>query len=201
MSIELDMSITYKRRCPAMQPNGRMCMQPAGSRTNHKGWGFCRFHQGGFRPVERTWAMAFELADETGMNPLEALLHSVRVAGAHAAWADVQLQAAIKRQEEDGHQPGDEPTSAVDRWMVESRKERTLFTRSAKAAVDAGVSAALVARLDMESTAVAEAVMAAVDAIPDLDPAHRNLALGKAQDRLMEIAGETSGLAGIVPEA
>jgi hypothetical protein len=186
--MELDMTVMYARRCPAVQTNGRACMQPAGSRTKHKGWGFCRFHQGGVRPVEETWAMAAELAEQLDMNPLEALLHSVRVAGAHAAWADVQLQAAIKRQEDDGGNPGDAPNDAVKRWMIESRNERRLFVQASKLSVDAGVAAALVQRVELESTAVAEAVMAAVDTL-DLEPSERNRALGKAQERLLEIAG------------
>lgn len=186
--IELDMSITYARRCPGVQKNGRGCMQPAGSRTKHKGWGFCRFHQGGVRQAEETWKMAAELAEEMDINPLEALLYSVRVAGAHAAWADTQLRAARAKQVEDGGKPGEAPTDEVKRWMLESRRERTLFARISGEACRAGVAAALVARIDLESTAVAEAIMAAVDTL-GLEPTQRNEALGVAQRRLIEISG------------
>jgi hypothetical protein len=184
----------YTRRCPTIQKtNGRACMQPAGSGTKHKGWGRCFWHGGAQSPIERTWAMAMELADELDMNPLEALLYSVKVAGAHAAWADLQLKEAIKRQEANGGELGDEPSPPVERWLVESRKERQIYAKTAKAAVDAGVAAALVQRVEMESTAVAEAVMAVVDAL-DLDPAQRNVALGAAQERLLAIAGSANEL-------
>lgn len=132
-----------------------------------------------------------ELAEELDINPLEALLQQVRVAGAHASWADMQLRAAIKTAESDGYAPGDEPTDAVAKWMVESRKERTLFAKISKAAVDAGVAAALVARVDLESTAAAEAVLAAVDVLA-LGPEERMRALSAAQDRLLAIAGSAA---------
>lgn len=137
--------------------------------------------------------MAAELAHEMDINPLEALLYSVRIAGAHAAWADTQLHAARKRQAEAGGQPGDDPSDEVKRWSLESRRERTLFARISGEACRAGVAAALVARIDLESTAVAEAVMAAVDVL-DLEPSERNRVLGVAQERLIQISGPVPDL-------
>lgn len=191
--IELDMSITYTPRCPTINNNGRACAYPAGAGTRHKGWGYCRWHGGQLTKVEETWKMAAELAEQMDINPLEALLYSVRVAGGHAAWADTQLRAARKRQVEAGGQPGDAPSDEVKRWSLESRRERTLFARISGEACRAGVAAALVARIDLESTAVAEAVMAAVDVL-DLDPSARNIALGEAQKRLIEISGPVPDL-------
>jgi len=126
-----------------------------------------------------------ELAEQLDMNPLEALLHSVRVAAAHAAWSDTHLREAVRAQ---GGEPGDEPGSAVKAWLIESRKERTLFAKISKAAVDAGVAAALVARVDLESMAAAEAILAAVDSL-ELAPDQRQRALEAGQARLLAIAG------------
>lgn len=182
---------TYPARCPKQNLNGRMCAYPAGAGTRHKGYGVCRWHGGQWAHVEKIWEDAMELAEELDINPLEALLQQVRVAGAHASWADMQLRAAIKTAQDDGYVPGDEPTDAVAKWMVESRKERTLFAKISKAAVDAGVAAALVARVDLESTAAAEAVLAAVDALA-LGPEDRMRALSAAQDRLLAIAGSAA---------
>lgn len=182
---------TYPARCPRKNLNGRMCAYPAGAGTGHKGYGVCRWHGGQWTYVERTWRSAMELAEELNINPLEALLQQVRVAGAHASWADMQLRAAIKTAEGDGAQPGEVPTESVGRWLVESRKERTLFSKISKAAVDAGVAAALVARVELESTAAAEAVLAAVDVLA-LSPEDRMRALSAAQDRLLAIAGSAA---------
>jgi hypothetical protein len=94
---------------------------------------------------------------------------------------------------EDGGKPGEAPTDEVKRWMLESRRERTLFARISGEACRAGVAAALVARIDLESTAVAEAIMAAVD-ILNLEPTQRNEVLGVAQRRLIEISGPVPDL-------
>lgn len=173
------------RRCPTRNHNGRMCAYPAGAGTGHKGWGVCRWHRGQWAAVEKTWRNAVDLAEEMDVTPLEALLYSVRTAAAHAAWTDLQLRAAIKAQDAD---PGEEPDSAVNKWLTESRRERTLFAKISKAAVDAGVAAALVQRIELEGNAVADAVTAALD-ILGLTPEDRFRALGAAQDRLLAIAG------------
>jgi len=175
-------------RCPKRNLNGRMCAYPAGAGTGHKGYGVCCWHRGQWAAVEETWRKAMELAEELDVTPLEALLLSVRTAAAHAAWTDLQLRAAIKAQ--DG-EPGDEPDAAVNKWLGESRRERTLFAKISKAAVDAGVAAALVQRIELEGNAVADAVTAALD-ILGLTPEDRFRALGAAQDRLLAIAGTGS---------
>lgn len=175
-------------RCPAWLPNGRKCAYLAGDGTGHPGSGFCRSHRGQWSNVEATWKGAMELAEEMDVTPLEALLYSVRTAAAHAAWTDLQLRAAIKAQDAD---PGEEPDSAVNKWLTESRRERTLFAKISKAAVDAGVAAALVQRIELEGNAVADAVTAALD-ILGLTPEDRFRALGAAQDRLLAIAGTGS---------
>jgi hypothetical protein len=69
-------------------------------------------------------------------------------------------------------------------WLKESRQERMVAGRMAKAAVDAGVMEALGRRLDMEGGLVADALTAALDAL-ELEPAQRMKALGAAQERLL----------------
>jgi hypothetical protein len=194
------MTLVIVPRCPRRNLNGRMCAYPAGAGTRHRGWGVCRWHRGQWTSVEKTWEAAMELAEELDINPLEALLQQVRSAGAHAAWADTQLREAIRRAGQEGTEPGDEPTAAVARWLMESRKERALFSKISKAAVDAGVATALLARIDMESTAVAEAVIAGVDAL-DLPGDARNRALAAAHERLLAISGPAQDEILQIPEA
>jgi len=126
-----------------------------------------------------------ELAAELDVSPYEALLLSVRQAGGRAAWADLQLRDAVARHAGEGGITSI-PPKGVMFWLEESRKERALLVRAAQTAVQAGVAAALVQRLELEGAAVADAVTAALDAL-DLTAEQRVAALGAAQQRLLAL--------------
>lgn len=124
-----------------------------------------------------------ELAQELDVNPYEALLLSVRQAGGRAAWTDLQLRDAEARHRESGGITS-VPSKDMRFWMTESRRERSLFIKAAQTAVQAGVAAALVQRMELEGAAVADAVTAALDAL-ELTSEQRVAALGAAQERLL----------------
>lgn len=137
--------------------------------------------------------MAQEIASERDITPHEALIGLVRTAAARAAWVDTVIGEAMRQHVEAGGDPL-APPSKVKPWLKESRNERTLAARTAKAAVDAGVMVALERRLDMEGQLVADALSAALDVL-GLDPEQRLAALGAAQQRLLT-SGDSSGTDG-----
>ncbi len=126
-----------------------------------------------------------EAAEELDVTPHEALLGFVRQAAGRAAYVDLIIQEKLKNHVAEG---GDvlDPPEEIDKWLRQSRMERGLAAKTAKAAVDAGVMAALERRLDLEGSLVADAITAALDAVP-LSPEQRLAAMGAAQQRLLAI--------------
>jgi hypothetical protein len=122
--------------------------------------------------------VAHDVARELNVSPWEALLLSVRLAAGRVAWVDEQLRAATSRND------GDEAAQEVRRWLSESRKERTLLGRTAKAAIDAGVAERLVRQTEFEGKIVAEVIGRVLDKL-DLDVEQRSLAFSEAQRQLL----------------
>lgn len=123
--------------------------------------------------------MAQEAAEEFNVTPQEALLGLVRSALARSSWLDGVVRERLRQHVEAGGNPLDPPDEIV-RWVRQSREERTAATRTAKAAVDAGVMTALERRLDLEGELVADALGEVLDAL-GLDSDRRLQALSVAQ--------------------
>ena len=176
-------------RCPRTVRSGKPCGYYAGEGTGHPGWGSCAFHGGTWPQVEDAWRQAMETSQELDVTPYEALLLSVRQAGGRAAWTDLQLKDAVDRHVGEGGVTS-VPSKDMRFWLTESRRERAAFVKAAQTAVQAGVAAALVQRLELEGAAVADAVTAALDAL-ELTQEQRMAALGAAQARLLMIEPST----------
>jgi hypothetical protein len=133
-----------------------------------------------------------DVAAELDVTPWEALIKSVRLAAGRSAWVDKQLEQAV-RDGTTGANDGEEP--AVDPrirfWLTESRKERTLVARFAKAAVDAGVAERQVRNAELEGNLIAQVIGQVIDRLqlsPELrvrafDEAHAALAAIEAPER------------------
>lgn len=124
-----------------------------------------------------------EIARQENISPTDALLSLVRSAMGRASFVDEVLVTKMNQHIEDGGDLKDLPTS-ITKWMKESRQERMLAARTAKAAIDAGVMVAMAQRLELEGGLVADAVAAALDSL-ELTPENRMKALGAAQERLL----------------
>jgi hypothetical protein len=124
-----------------------------------------------------------ELAKINNISPTEAMMSLVRTAMGRAAYMDMILERALKEHIDSGGDPLN-PPDELKPWLKESRQERMLAARTAKAAVDAGVMEALGRRLEMEGGLVADAVTAAMDVL-GLPLEDRMRALGAAQERLL----------------
>lgn len=136
-----------------------------------------------------------DVARELQVSPWDALLLSTRLAAGRVAWVDQQLVEATRAA--DGDVAGDR---AVRRWLDESRRERALLARTAKAAVDAGVAERLVRQVELEGRLVAEVLGRTLDAL-ELTAEQRQVAFATAHRELLQLEaadGATDGLGGTV---
>lgn len=172
---------TLARRCgrPDEGSEYGACEWIAGGGTRHKGWGPCRRHGGGSKDAERAWAGAMKLAVELDINPMEALLWSVRIAAGRVAQVEQALDFAEWRHDIAGHAKG----------LGESREERKELRAAAKAAIDAGIAETIVRNRELEGQVLGSALTAALEAA-GCTPEQRAKALGAAQRHLMGIAGD-----------
>jgi hypothetical protein len=123
--------------------------------------------------------MAMEVARELEVSPWDALLLAVRRAAGRVQWVDQQLSDATHAADGDV-----EGSRAVGRWLSESRKERTLLARTAKAAIDAGVAERFVRQVELEGKLVAEVLGRVIDQL-ELAPDARVRAYALAQEELL----------------
>lgn len=153
------------------------CPMRAGYATKHDGYGPCRAHASA--DVHEGWVSALDVARELNISPWEALLKNVRLAAGRVAWVDDQLSEAVRSNDGDMNKPN------VARWLKESRLERTLMAKMAKAAIDGGVAERLVRQTELEGQLVAAAVIAALDRLDFLTTDQRTAALDAAHQKLL----------------
>lgn len=122
--------------------------------------------------------MALDVARELNVSPWDALLLAVRKSAGRVAWVDQQLSDATRAAD------GDMNDRAVSRWLDESRRERSLMARTAKAAVDAGVAERYVRHVELEGRLVAEVLGRVIERL-ELSPDARLTAFAVAQEELL----------------
>lgn len=116
------------------------------------------------------------LAVELDINPMEALLWSVRIAAGRVAQVEQALEFAEWRGDVAGHAKA----------LGESREERKELRTAAKAAIDAGIAATLVRNRELEGQLLGSALAAALEAA-GCTPEQRQAALEAAQGQLLGI--------------
>lgn len=121
-----------------------------------------------------------DVARELDISPWDALLKSVRVAAGRAAWVDVQLKEAVQRSD------GNPSSPEVKGWLKESRDERMMMARVAKAALDAGVAERVVRQVELEGEIVAEVIGRVLDKL-GLPAEQRVLAFDEAHRQLLAL--------------
>lgn len=165
-------------KCGWTTKRGTRCRLGAGFETKHQGFGPCRVHGGA--KAHRAWEKALDIARELDVTPWEALVKSVKIAAARAAWVDHQLADAVRRND------GESSAAEVKGWLKESRLERTLLSRMAKAAIDAGVAERMVRQTELEGEIVAEVIGRVLDKL-DLPQEKRVLAFDEAHRQLLAL--------------
>lgn len=131
--------------------------------------------------------MAHEIAAELDVSPWEALLSSVRRAAGRVAYVDAKL-AAVEAELRPGGSNDGGGTGELRAWLAESRKERLILARVAKAAIDAGVAERLVRQVEMESAIIVRVLARTLDAL-ELDPDSRVRAHEVVHQQLLAITG------------
>ena len=121
-----------------------------------------------------------DIARELDVTPWEALIKSVKIAAARAAWVDQQLADSVRRND------GESSASEVKGWLKESRMERTLLARMAKAAIDAGVAERIVRQTETEGEIVAEVIGRVLDKL-GLPAEQRVMAFDEAHRQLLAL--------------
>jgi hypothetical protein len=124
-----------------------------------------------------------DVARELHVSPWDALLLATRLAAGRVAWVDQQLVEATRAAD------GDAAGSTVRRWLDESRRERALLARTAKAAVDAGVAERLVRQVELEGRLVAEVLGRTLDAL-ELTAEQRQVAFATAHRELLALEAD-----------
>jgi hypothetical protein len=130
--------------------------------------------------VEELFRVAYEVAREEQISPWDALLRATRLAANRVAWVDLQLADAVRRND------GSAAAPEVRAWLKESRNERNLMARTAKAAVDAGVAERLVRQVELEGKLVAEVLGRTLDRL-ELDAERRQEAFAFAHAELLQL--------------
>lgn len=124
-----------------------------------------------------------DLVRELDVSPWEALLLGVRLTAGSVMRTERKLVEV--EQQSDG---AEVTPPELKYWRQETRRERVLMVRTAKAAIDAGVAERLVRQVEMEGQLVAAALTAALDVLP-LSAEQRMTALTAAQGHLFAISG------------
>jgi len=133
--------------------------------------------------------MALEIAREEQVSPWDALLRATRLAANRVAWVDRQLAEVVARHD------GEPFAAEVRAALKESRQERTLLARTAKAAVDAGVAERLVRQVELEGRLVAEVLGRTLDQL-ELTAEQRQTAFVVAHRELLELEAGPDGAVG-----
>lgn len=165
---------------------GQPCRRLAGERTAHAGFGPCYMH--GKAAIHRAWELALEISAERHVSPWDALLLGVRLAAGRVAWVDEELRRATAASD------GEPESMRVRGWLKESRLERALLARTAKAAIDAGVAERLVRQVELEGQLVAEVLGRTLDAL-ELTAEQRQTAFATAHRELLALETSQTGLA------
>src|SRR4051812_44913266 len=81
-------------RCGARLKDGRICQQPSGAGTTHKGIGSCRYH-GGLSPTHNAHAAKIEAVQFMGapkeISPLDAIIWCIKITAGEVEWLSLQI--------------------------------------------------------------------------------------------------------------
>lgn len=175
-------------RCGVRARKGRLeghrCPNRAGQGTAHYGAGACVAH-GGAKAKGRAlgaWIMAHAFAQQLNVNPWDALLMAVRIAAGKVAYIeyvlgtahdDLELEGRAVRSGDDGllvHPDTGEPLGVgqyrdLSWWVEKGELWHDRLARCAKMAVDAGIAAWQVEKVEQEAQAIARVLNAVIDGL------------------------------------
>lgn len=167
---------------------GQNCKNQAGLHTPHLGYGPCWAH-GGVKlkgRAEGAWVAAHAFAQQLNVNPWDALLMAVRIAAGKVAYcehvigtakSDLELEGRVERLSGGDGEPGllihpdtGEPLGVGDFrdlsfWRQQSELWHDRLAKTSKMAIDAGIAAYEVQRVEAEAQRMARVLNAVLDGL------------------------------------
>lgn len=170
---------------------GQDCKNPAGHNTVHAGYGPCFVHGGAkFKGrAEGAWVAAHAFGQQLNINPFDALLMAVRIAAGKVAYiehvigtasSDLELEGRVRRLEGENGDPGllmhpdtGQPLGVgqfrdLSFWVEQSEKWHDRLAKTAKMAVDAGIAAYEIQKVEAEAQRMARVLNAVIDGLEDV---------------------------------
>lgn len=144
----------------------KACPAPAGNRTEHPGYGRCGRHKGN-SPAEVMKAvvlMGHALGRELQVTPMEAMLRSVRVAAAQAAWYDLKVSEAP---DDDAVAPG----GSHYHWVVAGKEAHRASVSFSAVALRSGLAKILVEQVTQQAMALAPVLEMLLGTLEEYAPA------------------------------
>lgn len=165
---------------------GVACRRVAGQGTGHLGYGKCVAHGGAKRlgRAEGAWMAAHAFAQELDVNPWDALLMAVRIAAgkvAYCQWVlgrathDLEIEGRLVKNEDGGllvHPDTGEPLGAgalrdLTFWNTKLEFWHGRMAQTAKWAIDAGVAAWQVEKMQGEAQAIVSVLNNVIAGVQD----------------------------------
>lgn len=173
-------------KCNSLKRNGKeRCDLPAGSGTDHPGWGACRYH-GGNSPALRKSAVRAQVRDmaqELDMDPHDALLFTVRLAAGTVNW----IRSRILDLEEAEQGGVVEEAALIESLHKVYGEERDRLAKAAKLAIDAGIDERRIQLEEDQGVLIAKAVTAILTDI-GLTPEQKKNAPAIARKHLLALS-------------
>lgn len=170
------------------------CTQPAGWGTEHKGSGPCKLHGGNLPAVTKKHLRKIQGAEmATFGEPIEidphtAVLKTLQASAGHAAWLLEKIQALSEVEGDMTLQQYTAMGIKASVWVEMYERERIMVLKTAKAAVEMGVSERQVQLAEEQGRMIAMLLQKFLDSqVIALTPAQRQAAPGVIRQLLTEM--------------
>lgn len=168
---------------------GQPCKNPAGLKTVHEGYGRCFAHGGAKLKgrVEGAWMAAHAFGQQLDINPWDALLMAVRIAAGKVqyceyvigtAQSDLELEGRFERVGADDqgnggilvHPDTGAPLGVgeyrdLSFWVSQSEVWHDRLAKTSKMAIDAGIAAWQVEKIEQEAQRMARVLNAVIEGL------------------------------------
>lgn len=168
---------------------GQKCKNPAGLNTVHAGYGPCFMHGGAKLKgrAEGAWVAAHAFAQQLNINPWDALLMAVRIAAGKVSYCETVIGTAVSDLELEGRfervGANDDGTGGIlvhpdtgaplgvgqyrdlSFWVKQSELWHDRLAKTSKMAVDAGIAAYEIQKVEAEAQRMARVLNAVIEGL------------------------------------
>lgn len=168
---------------------GQGCKNPAGHNTVHAGYGPCFMHGGAKLKgrAEGAWVAAHAFAQQLNINPWDALLMAVRIAAGKVSYCETVIGTAVSDLELEGRfervSANEDGTGGIlvhpdtgealgvgqyrdlSFWVKQSELWHDRLAKTSKMAVDAGIAAYEIQKVEAEAQRMARVLNAVIEGL------------------------------------